>query len=441
MTRSNAWRTLRELAGSRKFSVFVFVLCIAYASVLSIFRIAFGVEERWLYILADLWPYKLACALFFVNLVVLGIGWVPAVMRTCRRAPLAERLDQTVRSGRETQVPADGLQVGDFERYLRRRGYRVHGDAGHATGVPAHAVLVAASRGKYSLIGNLLFHAGFVLLLAGAVVNALYHFAGTTILAEGDSFSGARKEYLTTAGGRWGRLPEVDFDVEAISADLWDGRMLFTRLEARLLHRGGRELTRVNDSLRVGDAEVLVSGYGYAPRFELKDKDGRIVDMGTVKLNIFGPGNEDFFYIPRYPHKIFVSFYPDHALVDGKVLSRSMNPRNPAYFLRIFRGRIPVYTGLIKSGESARFDGLSLSFPSFARSAEFRIFRNPGNPVIWTAFVVMLAGLAWRLIFYRKELVLWRDEQGRSWLTGRADFYPKLNAAWLERLAERFGSS
>lgn len=433
-----------EFAGSRNFSVFVFVMSITFALILAVFRIGFRVEERWLYIVADLWPYKLLYALFFLNLIVLGIGWVPAVIRVCRLAPLPERLEQAGRSGSDIEVPATGFRFEDLRQFLRRRGYRVRGAEGHhgdLCSTPGCTTLVYASKGRYSLIGNLLFHAGFLLVLAGAGANALYSFAGTAILAEGDAFTGTRKEYRTTAAGRWSALPEADFDVEKISADLWEGRMLFTRLEAQLLHSGGRGIARVNDGVRVGNAQVSIAGYGYAPKFALKNADGLVVDMGAVKLNLISPGAEDYFYIPGYPHKIFLSFHPDHAQVNGKIVNRSMNPVNPAYFLRILRGRIPVYTGLVKPGEWAQFDGLSIAFPSFVRSAEFRVFRNPGDPAIWTAFAMMILGLAWRLLYYRKEVLLWRDGAGRTWLSGRADYYPKLHAAWLASLAGQFEGS
>ena len=115
-----------------------------------------------------------------------------------------------------------------------------------------------------------------------------------------------------------------------------------------------------------------------------------------------------------------------------------MNPVNPAYFLRIVRGRLPVYSGVVKPGEWAGFDGLSISFPSFVKSGVFQIVRNPGNAMIWSAFILMGLGLVWRLFFYHREVALWQDAAGRAWLTGRADYYPKLQAQWLASLAEQF---
>ncbi len=435
MNSARAWRAAWAFAGSRQLSVFVLVMGITYALILAVFRIGFGVDERWLSVLADLLPYKLFYALFLVNLTVLGIGWVPALFRLCRLPDLAQRVDHPGRFEGAAQVPGAGVRIEALERHLMRRGYRCSAPAGD--GMPQE-YLLCASKGRSSSLGNLLFHGGFLLLLAGAVTNALYRFEGTAVIAEGGAFSGARKEYRTIAGAPDAALPQVDFDVERVSAEFWMGRLLFTHLQAQLLHRGGRDVATVSAPAQVGNATVTIAGYGYAPTFQFKGKDGVIADMATVKLNIISPGNEDYFYVPGYPHKIFVSFYPDHAEVDGRVASKSMNPVNPAYFVRILRGRIPVYAGLLKPGEWAAFDGLAISFPSFTRSGEFRIARNPGHPMIWMAFAVMGLGLAWRLFFHRKEVALWRDAAGCTWVCGRADYFPKLHAAWLASLADRF---
>jgi len=431
MTSARLLKSLWALAGSRALSVFVLVTSVTYALVLAVFGVL--VETRWLDIMAGLYPFRLLYALFFLNLVLFGIGWVPGVVRRCRRAEpaLPGRLEHA------RQIPGAGFRVEDLKQFLRRRGYRIL-DAAAMDVPPGQASVFYASRGRYSPLGNLLFHAGFLLLLVGAVTNAFYRFEGTAFITEGGSFTGAKTEYRTIASPSTAALPEVDFDVEKISAEFWRGRVLFTRLEAQLMDRGGLDVAKLSSAARVGNADVTISGYAYAPSYRLKNREGEIVGLGSVRLNIFGPGSEDYFYVPGYPYKIFVSFYPDHAEVNGKIVNRSIEPLNPAYFLRIMRGRIPVYTGLVRPGAWAEFDGMSISFPSFVKTGNFLIVRNPGNPFIWTAFIAMMLGLAWRLLWYRKEVVLWRDDAGRNWLSGSADYYRKLHAGWIDSLAERF---
>lgn len=435
----NSARLLKAIwafAGSRAFSVFVLVTSVTYALVLATFGVL--VDTRWLDIMAGLYPFKLLYALFFLNLVLFGIGWVPGVVRRCRRAEPAHKTELPDKFEHARQIPGAGFRGEDLKQYLRRRGYRILDDA--ATDVPpGQASVFHASRGRYSPLGNLLFHAGFLLLLVGAVTNAFYRFEGTAFITEGGSFTGAKQEYRTIASPSTAALPKVDFDVEKISAEFWRGRVLFTRLEAQIMDRGGLDVAKLSSAARVGNAEVTISGYAYAPTYRLKNRKGEFVSMGRVRLNIFGPGSEDYFYVPGYPYKIFVSFYPDYAKVDGKIVNGSIEPLNPAYFLRIMRGRIPVYTGLVRPGAWAEFDGMSISFPSFVKTGSFQIVRNPGNPFIWTAFAAMVLGLAWRLLLYRKEVVLWRDDASRTWLSGSADYYRKLHAGWIDSLAERFG--
>lgn len=431
-------RKAADFAGSRSFSVFVLIMSVTYVLILAVFGLL--VDTRWLDILSGLLPFQLLYVLFFLNLILFEIKWLPAVLRRCNKTTPAQSVERLGQLGHAREVAGSGLRVGELALYLKRRGYQVGAgtQAGDWDGRGPATVLLHAGAGRFSPLGNLLFHAGFFLILLGAVTNVLYRFEGTAIIAEGSAFTGVKKEYRSTGGAAAATLPEVDFDVEKISADFWDGKLLFTRLEAALVHRGGRDTAKLSSAARVGNAAVTISGYGYVPMFVLRNKSGEILDQAYVKLNIFSPGIEDYFYVREYPHKIFVSFYPDYAQVDGKIVNKSMNPVNPAYFLRILRGRIPVYTGFVKPGEWAEYDGLSISFPSFVKSADFLIVRNPGHPFIWAAFVMMGFGLAWRLLFYRKEVALWRDDAGRTWLAGRSDYHPMLHAQWLASLAEKF---
>lgn len=430
-------RNMATLAGSRNLSVFVLVMSISYMLILAVFGLL--VELRWLVILSGLLPFQILYALFFLNLILVGITWVPAVIRRCQKAEIPRTVEQLGHFESATEIHGSGFRIQEFTDYLKRRGYQIWaGEGAHGTRASRPAMLLYASSGRFAPLGNLLFHAAFLLILVGAVVNVYYRFEGGATIVEGRPFTGAKAEYRTITGAAAAKLPNVDFDVEAIAADFWNGRLFFTRLEAQLLHRGGRDIARLSSAASVGNAAVTIAGYGYVPKYQLKNTAGRLLDEGHVILDIFTPGSEDSFQVQGYPHKIFVSFYPDHAQVNGKIVNKSMDPVNPVYSVRVFRGRIPVYTGFIKPGEQAQYDGLSLSFPSYRKSGEFQIVRNPGHPFIWIAFVMMVAGLAWRLLLYRKELLLWQDDAGRTWLAGRFDYYPKLHAEWLSHLAVKF---
>lgn len=427
MDSRNALRKIWDLAGSRNLSVFVFLMSITYALVLFVFGLL--VESRWLSIIAGLLPYQVLYALFFLNLTLFEIRWIPSVVRRCRKEELPQVVERLQAARQSVEVRACDSRIRAFRQSLQRQGYRIRTAEG----------VTYACKGRFSPMGNLLFHTSFLLLLFGVLAGLLYGFQGRAIVTEGHAFKGSREEYRSIAAGPAAALPDVDFDVEQISASLWEGKMFFTRLEAQLLHRGGRDIARVSSAAKIGAADVTLSGYGHAPMYVLADGAGHVIARGYVNLNIFAPGSEDDFSVPGYPHRIFVSFYPDHAQADGKTITRSMNPVNPAYALRIFRGRVALYAGVVKPGERADYDGMSLMFPASAKFGDFRIVSHPGHPLIWGAFIMMGLGLVWRLLFYRKEVLLWQDGERRTWLTGRFDYYQKLHAAWLEGLAGKLG--
>ena len=428
---------IAALAGSRTFSVFVLVMAITYVLILAVFGLL--VETKWLEIMAGLFPFQLLYALFFLNLILIGIKWLPVVVRQCRNAEMPQPAEKYSLFNPATAIQGAGFRVQEFTRYLKRRGYQVRVGQGADNAAPGRpATLVYACSGHYSPIGNLLFHAAFLLILVGVVVNLLYRFEGLAVIAEGRPFSGGKAEYRTIEGDPPAALPEVDFDVEKITAEFWGDRLFFTRLEAQLLHRGGRDVAKLSSAVQVGNAAVTIAGYGYVPMYQLKNRSGDTLDQAYVKLNIFSPGSEDHFQVRGYPHKVFVSFYPDYTQVAGKIVNKSMNPVNPTYFLRILRGRLPVFIGAVKPGQWAEYDGLRLSFPSYVKSGDFQIVRNPGHPFIWTAFIMMGAGLVWKLFFYRKQVTLWQDDAGRTWLAGHFDYYPQLHADWLVNLADQF---
>lgn len=421
-----------QWAGSRELSVIILVMCLIYVLIPAIFSCL--IPSKWLDIISGLLPYKVLYALFFINLIIAEIRWIPIVIGQCAMANAPDTPEKLQTFRHATAVPGPGFSVPAFEQYLKRRGFKVRNTAG-----PAGAPLLYACRGRFSPIGNLLVHASFLLLLAGILTSLLFRFEGAATLTESQSFSGGRAAYKSIAASPLATLPEVDFDVEKISANFWQGRMFFTRLDAELLHRGGRELTGINSAATVGNSDVTLASYGYAPMYVLKNSKGEIIDQGYVTLNIIAPGSEDAFKVPGYPHLIRVSFYPDHAEVAGKMTTRSMNPVNPIYSVRIFRGRLLLYSGLVKPGEWLDYDGLRLSFPSFARWGDFRVVSDPGYPLIWAAFIMLGIGLVWKLLFYRKEVVLWRDGEGRFRLAGRFAYYQKLHAGWLASLARKFG--
>lgn len=432
------YKRLWDFLGSRDLSVFVFVMGMTYFLILAIFGILVplpGVTN-----ISKLLPYKVLYILFFINLLICEIKWIPVIIRRCRKPRAPETADEMERFGHKITVSSQQSAVSSLERYLRRRGYRVRsresGVGSQESSLIPHpsSLLLYAYKGRFSPIGNLLFHISFLFLLIGVGLSTFYRFDGTLLLAEGQGVSGGDAVYLSSTETEFVYPPEIAFEVEKVTPIFWKEMLLFTELKADIIYNGGTGVVRLSKPVRINGARVTITGIGITPAYLLTDGQGRELDKGYVNLNIFTPGSEDRFQIPDSPYRLRVSFYPDFELRDGRAINRSMNPVNPVFEVRVFRGRDRVFKGFLRPGEEAHFDGLSLSFPEFKYSGMFRVVYDRGFGFIWTGFILMIAGLVWRLLIYRKEVVIFR-EGNKITVAGHSDYYRNLFVYEIERLA------
>lgn len=257
------------------------------------------------------------------------------------------------------------------------------------------------ARGDWPALGTFLFHGSFFLVAVGFLLTIAGRQEATVWAAVGEEFTGDPTQFLTQSAPKplASGVPVTGFRVEEIRPEFWRDELLFTTLEADLtLAAGKRVTTRINRPLWLGWSTFLrLSGFGYTPRYELRDSEGRVLDSSFVKLNIFPPGQRDYFSPPEYPHRIYLEVFPDYEEVEGLPTSRSLNLRNPATVVQIYRGRLALAQGVLRYGEAMSFEGLNLLFPEIRYWGEFSIVRDPGAPILFLGYVVGLAGLIFKL--------------------------------------------
>lgn len=406
--------------GSRNLSVFIIITAVVH--VLILFAFAFLIPLWWVEKIAGLLPYQFVSILFLVNIAICLIKWFPVARSRCRVDEITGHHPDSGYFPHRIRIGRGNVRPDEIEKLVKKKGYRILEAQGNDA-------LFFAVRGRFSPLGTLLFHFSFFILLTGILVNLLFRFEGLTIIPEGVSFSAGQGNFRSITAAPLAKPPRCDFRLEKISASFWEKEILFTSLEARILSNDGIDTTRLSSPVHLGGSAVTIAGYGYAPEFVIEDKSGRIVKHGNVLLNVFVPGLEDFFFVEDLPYKVMVSFYPDFTMSAGKPSSKSMNPVHPAYGVRVLRGKLQLYSGILQPGERASFDEYRISFPSFRRWGEFKIIFAPGRVFIWIGFIVMIAALIWRLLFYRREIVLSQNEAGELWLAGRFEYYGGLNLA------------
>jgi len=340
-------------------------------------------------------PFGLVYGLLLVNTAVCLWRRLPGLRRELSKG-LVYRSEPP---SWERRVPSDEdlEQVG---AYLAGQGFKV---------VEAPGVCGGVKR-RWAALGTYLFHGAFFLLALGFLLTWTTRYEATVWVAEGEAFTGSAEQILTRSAPRILSFgpPAIAFTVNRIDPRFWRDQLLFTQLEAELLLEGGDPaVTRINRPLWFGWGTFLrLSGFGYTPRFELLDGGGRVLDSAFAKLNVFPPGRTDFLVAGGYPHRIYVTVYPEGEEEEGIPFTESLNLVDPLYEVRVTRGRLQIAQGLLRAGDELEFEGLRLRLPEIRYWGEFTILRDPGAPLLLLGGLLGIAGLLIKVRGNRAE-ILW----------------------------------
>ncbi len=364
--------------------------------------------------IASLAPFWLLYGLLLVNTGTCLWRRLPVLRRQIGRQPM---LVERQPDWELPKAPVAGEQ--QAVETLRRLGYRC---------LRTGEGVVGGVRRRWAALGTFLFHGAFFLIAIGFLTTLASRQEARAWLAAGEEYAARPDQFLSVSPPKplAAGVPRLSFRVEEIRPEFWRDRLLFTTLEAELAFAGGRRrVTRINRPLWLGWATFLrLSGFGYAPRYELRDRDGTVLDSAFVKLNVFPPGQSDDFSPPDYPHRILVRVYPDFAIDGGEPTTRSLNLVRPAVGVRVFRGRLDRGGAVLQAGDRMRFEGLSLAFPEIRYWGEFAIVRDPGAPVLFAGYLLALVGLMLKLPGPRAEAE-WRATATGGLLRGWGSSPPR----------------
>lgn len=252
------------------------------------------------------------------------------------------------------------------------------------------AARTAPERGRGRLQGLTDFVLGVAWILVGvgfaASLAARDRF--TLWAAEGEMFEGAPGQYLTRDPPRSmspGPKP-LRFEVVRVDPRL-DGDAAGSPQVT--IDLGGRRVTTTRwRPVWVGGARFLrASGHSIAPRYEVLDGEGRVLDSAFVKLAILPPGEIDHVRSEAFPHRLYVRL-PEGALSED----RDGALRDLTLHVDVVRGKLPVASGLLRRADELRFEGLVLRVPEARYVAELEIVDDPGAIVLLVAAALGVVG-------------------------------------------------
>ena len=390
--------------------------------------------------------------LLFVSLIGCILPRIRLYARTVTKPP--PRLPRHPQRLPESRV----VPVGDPEQAAQRAAEWLRSKRYRAKVVDGG---VSAQRGYSREAGNLTFHVGLVVLLAGLAWSNLWGFEGDAVVVEGQSFSNVITQYDDfSAGGMYDtdNLTPFTISIDAFHAEFEAGdvqhgaaRRFDTETTVVEGDQTWEQLIQVNHPLRMPSGEqVNVLGHGYAANVTVTDGNDDVAFSGPVVL-LPQDGNFSSVGVVKVPDArperlAFEGFFFPTAVM-GEDGARSAFPDAlaPELFLNAWRGEPAEESGIPENVYTLDTTGLepvlgdgderfrmrltpgtgtelpddlgTIVFEGWSRWVKLQVSYTPGNLLSLISLGVAVAGLCVSL-FVRPRRLFVRFSDGEAAVGG-----------------------
>ncbi len=338
--------------------------------------------------------------LLVVSIVICTLDRTPAIWRTARfvkvvqAAPFFDlRLSERARF-----TEADDRAADELVRVLRGRHFRVREESAPApTAEDAGQVChIYGDRNQYVKMMTLFTHLGLILFLAGGAITASLGYETVVFLGEGQTAP-------VHAVGTPGNLLVKNVHFEAPTRP--DGSFADFRTDLAVYQNGqlvARKIIRVNDPLEVNGYVFHQNTFGPAADLAIRDASGSLLWDGPVLLaGDLGGRPQGFITIPGSTVGLLVVL--DKSVdgvpllaVTGLAQTAAVGQSN-ILFIRAL--------GLGRTTEPATTAGYAVTWKAAAAYTGMVIKRDPGQGLIWVAYLSLITGLV--LTFYLPRRRVW----------------------------------
>jgi cytochrome c biogenesis protein len=374
--------------------------------------------------------FRVFSAPWFVLLLTLLV--VSITICTLDRTP---RLWRSVRHVNAVQPPAfyqlgleeraqfaavDGSSADELALTLRRKHFKLRRT--EIDGV-TH---VYGDRNQYFKLATLFTHLGLILFLAGGAITVAFGFETVVFVGEGQTAP-------VQAVGTPDNLLVKNIHFEAPTRP--DGSFEDFRTDLAVYQNGqliARKTIHVNDPLEAGGFVFHQNTFGPAETLEIRDATGRLAWHGPVLLTGELEGRpQGFLTIPGSQTGLLLVLDRTSDGIPLLILTGLGPTANPDQSNLLFvRG-----LGLGAVSDAAGTGGYSVRWESADAFTGMVIKRDPGQGVIWVAFLSLITGLI--LSFYFPRRRVWaRLDKDRLSVALTADRYVNPEREFDELLAD-----
>ena len=336
-------------------------------------------------------------------------------------------------------------------KLLRKQGYRVIRENNS----------VAAERGYLRETGNLVFHFSLVGVLIAVGIGGGVSYNGQRVLVEGETFVNNLASYDSFSPGTFFSENElvpfavslnelqVDFDIKN-PTNIGTPLDFRAYVDATIPNDAGAPskksgVIRVNEPMELPNANIYLTGNGYAPKITVRDKDGNVTYSG---ITAFLPQSSTYtslgvIKVPDAPEQfgMVAFFYPTvDELETGALTSLYPAPIDPLLTMNVYVGDLGLDGGVPKNvyaldttnmtqvaggksgvkglrlqvGDTAQLPGElgTVTFDEHKRFASLDVSYNPGGFWVLVFALLALAGVMTSLLVPRRRVWVRKTEAG-----------------------------
>jgi cytochrome c biogenesis protein len=372
--------------------------------------------------------FVLLLTLLVVSITICTLDRTPRLWRSVRHVNAVQppAFYQLGLAERAQFTSVDGSAADELARSLRRKHFKLRRT--EIDGV-TH---VYGDRNQYFKLATLFTHLGLILFLAGGAITVAFGFETVVFVGEGQTAP-------VQAVGTPDNLLVKNIHFEAPTRP--DGSFADFRTDLAVYQNGqliARKTIHVNDPLEAGGFVFHQNTFGPAETLEIRDATGRLAWHGPVLLAGELEGRpQGFLTVPGSQMGLLLVLDRTSDGIPLLVLTGLGPTANPDESNLLFvRG-----LGLGGISDAAATGGYSVRWESADAFTGMVIKRDPGQGVIWLAFLSLITGLI--LSFYLPRRRVWaRLDKDRLSVALAADRYVNPEREFEELLSDlsiRFG--
>jgi cytochrome c biogenesis protein len=337
--------------------------------------------------------------LLVVSIVVCTLDRTPAMWRTAHNVRVVQaapffdlRLNERARFTNAADAAADELA-----KVLRGRHFKVRQETVEVAADTLDKPIrhLYGDRNQYLKLATLFTHLGLILFLAGGAVTTAFGYETVVFLGEGQT---APVQAVGTPDNLL--VKNIHFDAPRRP----DGNFADFTTDLAVYRNGqevARKIIRVNDPLQVGDYVFHQNTFGPAEDIAIRDPNGALVWDGPVLLDgALGDLPQGFITIPGSDLGLLLVLDKTAQgipLLAVTGLGPTATPdESNIVFLRAL--------GLGDTSEPGTTAGYTMTWKSAASYTGMVIKRDPGQGLIWVAYLSLIAGLVLTFYFPRRRV-------------------------------------